>query len=142
MDIYELARAAGVEERRKQRREGILLAVLSGIFLVGGVFLIVVGNPWIGAIGIAFGAMGIVMGIVEAKGITSTARRWSMIVGSALFGLVGALMIVANTVAPGSFGWRAGLSVTIIGAIALVFFGGGSILLLVRELRRGRRDRP
>lgn len=137
MDVDSLTRAA-LEHRRKERREGILLTIIGGGFLATGVLLWMVGNPWMGAIGVAFGGMGILTGIITATGSQSPAARIAGIVACFLFAVTGALSLVAGIVAPGVWGWRGGGSGIIAGALALGFFGPGTVLLIIKERRRRR----
>lgn len=61
-----------------QRREGIRLALVGAVFVGLGVFVIVIGNPLMGIIGIAlFGACALI-GVVRAvrPGHGLPPRRW------------------------------------------------------------------
>lgn len=140
MDPDHLRRLSG-EERRKERRDGIRLALIGAAFAACGVFLWVVGEAWMGPMGVAFGAMGLIMGIVMASGSTSPAARIATIVACAAFAVAGALSLVGGIVDPGAWGWRGGGTGILAGSLCLAFFGPGTVLLIVKEVRRRRRER-
>jgi len=122
--------------RRKQRRQAIGLVIVGALFAAAGVLLWVVGNPWMGPIGLAFGGMAILTGIVTATGSESPGARIATIVACFLFALTGALALVAGIVAPAVWGWRGGGAGIIAGSLTLAFFGPGTIILIIREVRR------
>ncbi|MGO1770216.1 MAG: hypothetical protein ACTHZX_09705 [Microbacterium sp.] len=125
--------------RRKERREGILLAVIGAAFLAAGVLIWVVGSPWMGAMSFAFGVMGLIMGPVIAIGKDTPAGRIGIIVGCFAFAATGALSIATSLLTPEAFGWRGPTAGIIAGVLCLGFFGPGTVLLIVKEIRRRRR---
>ena len=127
------------EQKRKERREGILLMLVGVMFAAIGIVLWVVGNPWMGAIGISFGGMGILTGIITLTGTESPFARIAMIVACFLFALTSALMIASGSVASNVWGWRGGVAPIIAGALGFAFFGPGTVILIIKEIRRRRR---
>lgn len=127
---------------RKQRREGVKLIAVGVVFLLLGVFLLVVSNFWMGIIGVVFGIMGITTGSAQVMGGTSPAARIMTIIGCAAFALVGAFSLLAGIIAPAVFGWRGGASGIVAGAISLAFFGPGTVVLILREIKMRKRKSP
>ena len=137
MDHDPLEQAA-LDSRRAERRTGAGLAIVGAVFLAAGVLLCVIGNPWMGAAALSFGAMCALTSIVHFTGEDAPAARLAAIIASGLFALTGAIMLVSGILAPGVWGWRGGVSAIIAGAICLGFFGLCTVLLIVRERRRRR----
>lgn len=127
------------ESHRKERREGIGLIVIGAAFFALGVFLGAVENPWMGAMSAAFGAMGVIMGIVKVVDKNTPATRIATIVGCFLFAVAGAFMILSSLLTPGAWGWRSPLGGIIGGVLALGFFGPGTVILIIKEIRIRRR---
>lgn len=123
---------------RKQRRDGFKLLALGILFFSVGVLLCVVGNPWMGAIGICFGIMGVAIGAAEIMGGTSLVARMLMIVGCAAFAVTGAIALLAGILAPEAWGWRGGVAGIVAGALGLGFFGPGTAILIYKEYRLRR----
>lgn len=128
------------EAVRKQRRNGILLAILGAVCALAGVFLGVIGSWWLGAAAIAFGVMCIATGTSMMRPEGSPAARLCGIVGCIAFAVAGALMIITTFVDPTAFGWRGAWTGVIAGAPCLVFFGAGAIILIHREVKRRKRN--
>lgn len=127
------------DARRKKRREAILLTLVGAVFAAAGVFLLlVVRSPWMGVIGVCFGLMCVLAGIVELRGRTTVTTDIMLTVACFLFALVGALMILSGVLAPGSWGWRGGGAGIIGGGLALAFFGPGTVILVIVTIRRHR----
>ncbi|MGO1265642.1 MAG: hypothetical protein ACTH3U_09360 [Microbacterium gubbeenense] len=127
------------DARRKKRREAILLSLVGAVFVAAGVFLLfVVKSPWMGAMSICFGLMGILAGLVELRGRTTLTTDIMLTVSCFLFALTGVLMIVSGVVAPDSWGWRGGRAGIIGGGLALAFFGPGTVILVIVTVRRHR----
>ena len=127
------------DARRKKRREAILLTLVGAVFAAAGLFLLfVVNSPWIGAMGICFGLMGVLTGIVEMRAGTSLVTDILLTVACFFFALTGALMILSGVLAPGSWGWRGGGAGIIGGGLALAFFGPGTVILVIVTVRRHR----
>ncbi|MEJ5920137.1 MULTISPECIES: hypothetical protein [unclassified Corynebacterium] len=120
---------------RGEIREAIKLLAVGAAFVACGVFLLLADNLWMGAMGIAFGFMGLAVGMAKALGGTSQAARIAMIVGCAAFAVTGALAMISGIVAPGVWGWRSGVSGIVVGALLLGFFGPGTCILIYREYR-------
>lgn len=128
--------------RRKKRREGVLLTLLGVVFAAVGVFLLLVAeNPWMGAMGICFGLMGILTGIVEVRARPSLLTDIMLTVACFFFAATGAVMILSGLLAPGAWGWRGGGAGIIGGGLCLAFFGPGTVILVIVTIRRHRARR-
>lgn len=132
------------------RGEAWGLTVVSGLFVLAGLFLIiVVGEIAIGAVGIVFFGAGLIVGPMQ---LVSLARGGSgeptgpvglllMAGASFLLGLACLMLLLFAIVdwdsvsSPG----RSPLLAALAGAVGTVFFGGGSGLLAVRALFMLRR---
>lgn len=113
--------------------------LVGAVFASAGVFLLlVVKNPWMGAMGICFGLMGILTGIVEMRARPSLTTDIMLTVACFLFALMGALMIFSGILAPGAWGWRGGSAGVIGGGLGLAFFGPGTVILVIVTIRRHR----
>lgn len=127
------------DARRKKRREAILLTLVGAVFVAGGVFLLfVVKSPWMGAMSICFGLMGILAGLVELRGRTTLTTDIMLTASCFFFALTGALMIISGVLSPDSWGWRGGGAGIIGGGLALAFFGPGTVILVIVTVRRHR----
>ena len=135
MDVDAIARAV-LAARRKERRDGIWLAVIGVLFAAGGVLLIVIGGMWLGLVGICFGMMSVVSSIIMISGNEGPLSDILLIIVSLLFTAVGAFMIISGVLTPEMWGWRSGLSGIIGGALCVAFFGPGTIALIIRARRR------
>ncbi len=131
-------------ERKKERRVGYGLLAVGVLFFALGAFAYAVRDPWVGAAGMAFGFMGMAVGVSKAMGGTSPAGRIALIIGCAAFAITGALALISGIVAPEAWGWRGGGAGIFAGLLTLGFFGPGTIILLYREyrLRRNQNKRP
>ncbi|GGD38349.1 hypothetical protein GCM10010915_18960 [Microbacterium faecale] len=128
--------------RRKKRREGVLLTLLGVVFAAVGVFLLlVVENPWMGAVSVCFGLMGILTGIVEMRARPSLLTDIMLTVACFFFAATGAVMILSGLLAPGAWGWRGGGAGIIGGGLCLAFFGPGTVILVIVTIRRHRARR-
>lgn len=125
--------------RRKERREGILLAICGAAFVGAGVLLCVIGRGWLGGCSIAFGAASAILGFVQASGSHGRRERVAIILGCLAYALAGLFALLAAVVSPESWGWRGSGAGIVVGVLFLGFFGPGAVLLAVKEVRRGRR---
>ena len=123
-----------------QRREGIRLALVGAVFVGLGVFVIVIGNPLMGIIGITlFGAcalIGVVRAVRPGHGLPPSVA----VVTCLGFSCAGALLIIGDVLEIPFLGHRQAAAMPV-GVITLGFFGTGTLLLVVYRLRR-RSRRP
>ena len=126
---------------RRERREAFLMVVIALAFAAVSVVLILfAGNPWVGAVGIAFSVGVLAAAIAKSNRSHEPAARIGALIGSMAFGATGAAMIASSFITPSPFGERQ-LPVLISGVLFLVLFGGGSVLLLLHQIRRSRAPR-
>lgn len=126
----------GERYMRKERREAVLMIIIAVIFTGLGVFLwVVVGNLWMGLTGIAFSVSLVAAAIAKMNRSHTAAARIGALIGSLAFGITGAVMIASSFTDTMPFGNRQ-LPALIAGILCFVFFGGGFVLLLIREIRR------
>lgn len=125
---------------RKQRREAILLVLVStGFVVTGGVLWLATGSA-IGLVCVVFFGACFLAGVMQLVGPGSPrAAGWIGVVAALLMGAgCGMLMLLVLAggveLSPG----RSPLVAVIAGGVGLVFFGGGGVLLLVRMLRGHR----
>lgn len=122
--------------KRKERREAVLMLLIGAMFAAIGLLLwLAAGRPWIGALGIVFGTMSMFHGVIVLSHFRARTVRLLYIVMSFMFGSVGALMIVISVLVPGAWGWRGAAFPAVMGAVAVVFFFGGGVLLVIREIK-------
>jgi len=127
---------AALEYRRRERRDGIWLAVLGVIFAAAGVFLIVIGGPWFGLVSICFGAAMALIGVVKITGDEGPLRDKLMILGALAFTAMCVFMILSGILTPEMWGWRSGIVGVIGGALGLAFAAPATVILIVRTLRK------
>ena len=125
---------------RKQRREGILLALVGGIFVGLGILTMAIGNPWMGVVGVPFFGACFVLGLMQAVRPGEAVHPAVAILGSFGFAVSGALLIVGHLLEIPFLGHRQAMALPV-GVIVFGFFGPGAVLLVVREMRRRRRNR-
>lgn len=127
------------------RGEAWGLTLVSGLFVLAGIFIIVVvGDVAIGAVSIVFFGAGLIVGLMQ---LVSLARGGSgeptgpvglllMAVASFLLGVACLALLLLAIVDWGSIAspGRSPLVAALAGAVGTVFFGGGSGLLAVRAL--------
>lgn len=126
---------------RKQRWEGILLTIISTIFIAAGVFILcVVGNPWLAATAIPFFGAMLPIGVFQ---IVRPGRDLpSALATICCFGLAasGVALILTEVLEIHALGRRQGAALPV-GIIITIVFGGGGMLLLLRQMRRRRSTR-
>lgn len=126
----------GERYMRKERREAVLMIIIAVIFTGLGVFLwVVAGNLWMGLTGIAFSVSLVAAAIAKMNRSHTASARIGALVGCLAFGITGAVMIASTFTDTMPFGNRQ-LPALIAGILCLVFFGGGFVLLLIREIQR------
>lgn len=121
---------------RKQRRDAKLLIVVSSLFVVAGLILLIGAGQIVGLFVSVFFAAGIIAGIMQLVGMHT---RFAVLLGicaALLFAAACAILIVLTLAgvivdAPG----RSQIVATIAAAVGFVFFGGGTVILLVRYVR-------
>lgn len=122
---------------RKQRRDAKLLIILSSLFVVVGLIMLIGAGQIIGLFITVFFAAGIIAGIMALIGMHTRLALLLGIIGALLFAAACAILIVLTLTgvtvdAPG----RSQIVATIAAVVGLVFFGGGTVVLLVRYIRR------
>lgn len=122
---------------RKQRREAVLLIIVSSVFVLAGLILLIGPGLILGVFVAIFFAACLVAGIMELVGRDTRRGLVLGIIGALLLtlscGLLVALTVVGVIIdAPG----RSQALATITAAVGVVFFGGGAVLLIIRYIRR------
>lgn len=122
---------------RKQRRDAVLLIIVSSVFILTGLVLIIGQALMLGLFVMIFFAAGIVAGIMELVGRDTRRGLLSGIIGALLMTLSCGLLVtltVAGVIidAPG----RSQAIAAIAAGVGVVFFGGGAVLLIIRYVRR------
>lgn len=126
---------------RKKRREGILLTIISTIFIAAGVFIFcVVGNSWLAVVTVPFFGAVLLVGIFQTVRPGQDLPPALAIIGCFGMGASGVLLILSDLLEINALAWRQGAALPV-GIIVTVFFGGGGILLLIRQIRRHRSTR-
>ncbi len=147
--------------QRKDLREAIQLTLISGAFVAGGIWALVTGSYVLGLVCVLFFSAGLIFGItlwVGAVRPRREPRRRRSGRSDRAFGIIGFLAAALMGLACcGIFlaalaGGDADLFsaryprpfMLVVGGIGTLFFGGGSLVLLVQALmssmRRARRD--
>lgn len=121
---------------RKQRRDAKLLIVVSSLFVVAGLILLIGAGQVVGLFVSVFFAAGIIAGIMQLIGMHSRIALLLGTLGALLLTVACAILIVLTLTgvivdAPG----RSQIVAAIAAAVGLVFFGGGTVILLVRYVR-------
>ncbi|GAA1531250.1 MULTISPECIES: hypothetical protein [Brevibacterium] len=122
---------------RKQRRDAQLLILVATLFVVVGLIMLVGAGQIVGLFITVFFAAGIIAGIMQLIGM-HTRRALLLGICSALLLTAACAILIVLTLtgviidAPG----RSQIVATIAAFVGLVFFGGGSVVLLVRYVRR------
>lgn len=122
---------------RKERRDAKLLIILSSLFVIVGLIMLIAAGQIIGLFVTVFFAAGIIAGIMQLIGMDTRLALLLGIIGALLFAAACAILIVLTLTgvivdAPG----RSQIVATIAAVVGLVFFGGGTVVLLVRYIRR------
>ena len=126
---------------RKERRDSILMIILGVVFAACGVFILFIGNGWMALTSITFGAAIVLGGILKRS--QANGSEGSMIVGIILclvFTVFSLFMLLSGVLAPAAWGHRGPLAPIIAGGLGLLFFGPGSIVLIIRQVRRHTRS--
>ncbi|HIY86454.1 MAG: hypothetical protein L0K41_05770 [Yaniella sp.] len=129
------------ENLRKERRDAILMIILGMVFAASGVFILFIGSGWMALTSITFGAAIVLGGILKRS--QSDGSEGSIIIGiilCLLFTAFSLFMLLSGVLAPEAWGHRSPLAPIIGGGLGLLFFGPGSILLIIREVRRRTRS--
>ncbi|GAA1852240.1 hypothetical protein [Brevibacterium marinum] len=122
---------------RKQRRDAKLLILVSALFIVVGLIMLIGAGQIIGLFVSVFFAAGIVAGIMQLVGMHTRPALLLGICAALLLTAACTILIVLTLTgvivdAPG----HSQIVATIAAVVGLVFFGGGSVVLLVRWVRR------
>lgn len=125
--------------RRRQRREAVLLILVSCLFVVVGLIMLIGAGLIAGLFVAVFFAAGIVAGSMQLVGMGTRRGLLLGITAAVLLTFACGLLVVMTLTgividAPG----RSQLIATIAAAVGVVFFGGGSVVLIVRFGRRYR----
>lgn len=123
------------DELRTERREGILLAVTGGAFVLLGIGVIIIGQVWLGLASIAFFGACAAVGVAKARRPGQDPGPGLAIMGALGFAFAGAGLIIGSALDPDFLGFRHTMAKPV-GILLVIFFGGGAILLIVRQLRR------
>ena len=122
---------------RKKRREGILLTIGSAIFVALGVLgHYAFGGRMVTLVGIPFFGSCMLIGIFQTVKPGRGLPNWLAIVCCLVMGAAGVMIIVFHAQGLEVFRWYQRHWEMPVGIAMTVFFGGGGILLLVREFRR------
>lgn len=119
---------------RKERREGILLALTGALFVALGIVVFMIGNTWLALIGVLFFGTCIPLGIFQALRPGRHLRPALGIIGALGFAAAGVIMIVGAVSGVEFLGTRQGVALPL-GILLVAFFGVGAVLLIVREVR-------
>lgn len=129
---------------RKKRREGILLTIISTIFIAAGAFIFcVVGNPWLAVVTVPFFGAMLLVGIFQTARPGQDLPPALAIIGCFGMGASGVLLILSDLLGINALAWRQGAALPV-GIIVTVLFGGGGwggfCSSFVRCAGVGRRD--
>lgn len=121
---------------RKQRRDAKLLILVSSLFVVVGLIMFIGAAQVAGVFISVFFAAGLLVGIMQLIGMHTRLALLLGICSALLLASACAILIVLTLTgvivdAPG----RSQILATIAAVVGFVFFGGGSVVLLVRFLR-------
>lgn len=122
---------------RKQRRDAKVLILVSALFVIVGLIMLIGAGQIIGLFVTVLFAAGIIAGIMQLIGTNTRLALLLGIIGALLFAAACAILLVLTLTgvivdAPG----RSQIVATIAAVVGLGFFGGGSVVLLVRFLRK------
>ncbi|HIT77111.1 MAG TPA: hypothetical protein IAA98_16150 [Candidatus Avipropionibacterium avicola] len=124
-----------------ERRTAIMLIVVSALFVIAGTAIWVAGGDPMGLLAMLFFGGCLIAGVMMLVGPYTRAGQILAILGALGMG-AGCASLAIMAMAGVPLGWRGHPAVAIpIGLIGAIFFGGGGILLLVRAIRRSRRNR-
>ncbi|NYG37271.1 hypothetical protein [Janibacter alkaliphilus] len=129
---------ATMDHRRTTRRHAVLMVLIGLTFAATSVALLALGNPAIGVTGLAFAVALLITATLLVLPEGSPLARWLGIGGCLAFALMGAAMLLTAVTDASVWGARAGPA-AVAGGLALAFFGGGAVLLVVRTIREGTR---
>ncbi|MGO1543529.1 MAG: hypothetical protein ACTHXA_04220 [Gulosibacter sp.] len=126
------------KHRRKERRTGIGMAILSG--LLAGLCLVVIltGGSWLGAPGLALFGGGTVMAISQAVRPGEETSPVAVIISSLGFVIAGVFIIAGHFLDIPFLGSRQAVALPV-GVVMLLLFGGGLVIYIVQLIRRRRR---
>lgn len=121
---------------RKQRREAILLVLVSSLFVLAGAVMWVVAGAAIGLVSVVFFGACFLAGVMQlVQPGSPRVAGWIGVIAALLMGAgCGMLMLAILTGEFDGSPGRSPLLGVIVGGIGLVFFGGGGLLLLLRML--------
>lgn len=123
-----------------ERRTAIKLIVVSALFVIAGAVILFVGRAPMGLLALLFFGGCLIAGVMMLVGPDTRAGQLLAIVGALGMG-AGSASLAIMSMAGVSLGWRGHPAVAIpLGLIGGIFFGGGGILLLIRMIRKSRRD--
>lgn len=129
---------ATADHERTTRRHAVLMVLIGLTFAATSVALLALGNLAIGVTGLAFAVALLVTAPLLVLPEGSPLARWLGVGGCLAFALMGAAMLLTAVTDASVWGARAGPA-AVAGGLALVFFGGGAVLLVVRTIREGTR---
>ncbi len=123
---------------KNQRTESIVLTIIGSFFVVAGIIMMFNGELLFGLLAVIFFGSGLTIGVHQLARPNQELPAALGIVGALGFALTGALLVYGELTGREFLGRRQALALPI-GLIALIFFGGGAVLLVVQGIRRKSR---
>ena len=125
---------------KSQRTESIVLTIIASVFVLAGIIMMFNGEPLFGLLAVIFFGSGLGVGIHQLVRPNQELPAALGIVGALGFAIAGGLLIYGELNGQNFMGRRQALALPI-GVVAVIFFGGGALLLIAQEIRKKTRSR-
>ena len=125
---------------KNQRTESVVLTIIASVFVLAGIIMMFNGEPLFGLLAVIFFGSGLGIGVHQLVRPDQELPAALGIAGALGFAIAGGLLIYGELNGQNFMGRRQALALPI-GVLAVIFFGGGALLLIAQEIRKKARSR-